>query len=356
MSKERNITVNKLPSPTFRWLGMNSALLPVPEKLKEGKPVLKDTEELSASETDYTLMRNIAGGMGEELDRMAEESGIPVREFRIGAGISKKDALCIRLHYGEGEQALNLFSIRAEEGSELTIFMDFSSEKAGYAGVQTKLSIEKGARVRLIQVQRLGEDFCFFHDIGAKTGEGAEFDEREILLSGRQSFHGIRTDLSGRESRFESAIGYLLKKEECLDINLIANHIGERTESRIDSDGVLRDHAFKLFRGTIDLRKGAKGAVGNEMETVLLMNDTVVNQTVPVILCDEEDVEGNHGASIGRLDEDMLFYMQSRGMEKEAVYEMMADAKIDAVINGILDEKLREQVKSYRRREDEEAV
>ena len=52
----------------------------------------------------------------------------------------------------------------------------------------------------------------------------------------------------------------------------------------------------------------------------------------------------------------MLFYMQSRGMEKEAVYEMMADAKIDAVINGISDEKLREQVKSYRRREDEEAV
>lgn len=92
------------------------------------------------------------------------------------------------------------------------------------------------------------------------------------------------------------------------------------------------------------------------METVLLMNDTVVNQTVPVILCDEEDVEGNHGASIGRLDEDMLFYMQSRGMEKEAVYEMMADAKIDAVINGISDEKIREQVKSYRRSADEEAV
>jgi Fe-S cluster assembly scaffold protein SufB len=65
------------------------------------------------------------------------------------------------------------------------------------------------------------------------------------------------------------------------------------------------------------------------------MDDTVVNKTVPLILCDEEDVSGAHGGSIGRLDDETLFYMMSRGMSKEAVYETVAASRIDAVINMI---------------------
>ena len=54
-----------------------------------------------------------------------------------------------------------------------------------------------------------------------------------------------------------------------------------------------------------------------------------------MILCSEEDVAGSHGATIGRLDEDVLFYLQSRGMDRESVYEMMAQAKLNAVIERI---------------------
>ena len=95
-----------------------------------------------------------------------------------------------------------------------------------------------------------------------------------------------------------------------------------------------------MFRGTIDLKHGAKGACGNEQENVLLMDDNVVNQTIPVILCDEDDVEGNHGATIGRLDEDSVFYMQSRGMDLESTYELMAEARMENVIHSISDKSI----------------
>ena len=55
----------------------------------------------------------------------------------------------------------------------------------------------------------------------------------------------------------------------------------------MQAGGVLRDHAFKLYRGTIDFKWGAKGAVGNEKEDVLLLSNDVVNQTIPLILCAE---------------------------------------------------------------------
>lgn len=63
----------------------------------------------------------------------------------------------------------------------------------------------------------------------------------------------------------------------------------------MDSTGVLAGKAFKLFRGSIDLLPGGSGAKGQEQENVLLLGDGVVNQTIPLILCGEEDVEGNHG-------------------------------------------------------------
>ena len=94
---------------------------------------------------------------------------------------------------------------------------------------------------------------------------------------------------------------------------------------------MLNGNAFKLFRGSIDFVKGCAGSVGNEREDVLLLGDDVVNQTIPLILCAEEDVEGNHGASIGELDEKTLFYLMSRGFTKEAAEAMIAGARLEAI-------------------------
>jgi Fe-S cluster assembly scaffold protein SufB len=65
---------------------------------------------------------------------------------------------------------------------------------------------------------------------------------------------------------------------------------------------------------------------------VLLIDDTVVNKTIPLILCAEEDVQGAHGASLGRPDEELLFYMQSRGLDRQEALRVLEKAKLDRVI------------------------
>ncbi|NWM55017.1 SufD family Fe-S cluster assembly protein, partial [Escherichia coli] len=83
-----------------------------------------------------------------------------------------------------------------------------------------------------------------------------------------------------------------------VDMNLVVNHWGQKTTSEINAAGALKDDAQKIFRGTIDFKKGSAGSVGSEQETVLMLGDGVVNKTVPLILCAEENVVGNHGATI----------------------------------------------------------
>ena len=102
---------------------------------------------------------------------------------------------------------------------------------------------------------------------------------------------------------------------------------------------MLSDRAFKLFRGTIDFKAGSVGAEGEETEDVLLMGEDAVNQTIPLILCGEEDVQGSHGATIGRLDDELLFYLCSN--------KMITRARLDAVCRRMEDGPATQMVQDY---------
>lgn len=99
-----------------------------------------------------------------------------------------------------------------------------------------------------------------------------------------------------------------------------------------------------MFRGTIDFKNGSAGSTGSEQETVLLLGDDVVNRTVPLILCAEENVEGTHGATIGALDDDTLFYFESRGFDRDAAERLMARAAVERLAHDLGDDATAETV------------
>ncbi|MBQ8107317.1 MAG: SufD family Fe-S cluster assembly protein, partial [Ruminococcus sp.] len=150
--------------------------------------------------------------------------------------------------------------------------------------------------------------------------------------------------LQGYNSNLSADIAYLLGESKKLDLNLLASHKGKKSSSEINVRGVLKKGSEKVFKGTIDFLSGSEGAVGAEQEDVLLMDEGVVNKTVPLILCAEEDVSGSHGASIGRVDEKQVFYMRSRGLSEEKIYDLMAQAKLRQVIDMIDDEDAKRRI------------
>ena len=117
-----------------------------------------------------------------------------------------------------------------------------------------------------------------------------------------------------------------------------------RSRALDHAGGALRDAAEKTFRGTIDFKRGASGAVGSELETVLMLGEDAVNKTVPVILCAEEDVVGEHGASIGALDEETLFYFESRGIGRAQAEELLARAAIERLARRAGDEEMAQTI------------
>ena len=133
-----------------------------------------------------------------------------------------------------------------------------------------------------------------------------------------------------------------------LDFNDVSVHTGKDTLCEMHTAGVLTGHASKILRGTVDFQRGAKRGVGHESEDVLLFSPNARNRTAPLILCGEEEVEGQHAASVGRLDENKLYYLRSRGLSEAQARRLMVDARFAPAIDKIpladLQDEVRENV------------
>ena len=333
------LIVNKLPSPTWSWLRMNQSKL---EASVEGEAKLEF--EIPKGISYDVLKKDVDGafssGVGEEFVKLVEDAGINTHKFFLAPATEVEEALRINLKLEKNENLAGIIELEISEGSSMTLIMDYSAAElaCGFAAMQTRIKLGKNSKLRLVQVQRFEGNSKFVNDISSIGAENSYFKLIKLILSGKDTYDGMAVDLIGKNSEFDTEIAYVVEDDNRLDMNYIIKHEGVKTKSCIDVKGVLRDKASKTFRGTIDIKKGAVNASGRENEEVLLIDDDVINKSIPVILCAEEDVEGAHGATIGRLDEEILFYMKSRGIPEEEIYEIMANARIEELCQKIEDE------------------
>ena len=328
-----------MPSPTWNRLKLNWAEDSAFSEFTGAAAEERIPDGVSFEEKNETAFPDQKTGAGKEVDELVRSSNVPVRSFFF-EGSEEDRPLYIELSSRENKKALLPVELTVRDGSRGVAIMFFTCEDDEEVEqcVQTKYEVKDNASLTLIQVFSLSKKSRHISDIGGRVGENGKFHLIQLVLKGGRIDLGALSDLLGKNSSLEEDIVYLTGQDEVLDINEIANHIGKNSNSLITVNGVLSENGQKTFRGTIDLRRGAKGAVGTETEEVLLMDDGVINRSVPVILCTEEEVEGNHGATIGKIDRDTLFYLESRGIPEEMIYSMLSKAVVDSIKKKIADE------------------
>ncbi len=347
--EQKEIIINHLPAPTWNYLRMNQ--VSVQNVRIDGSNEVRETygEGFRPDEDGNVenLYNGIVTGGGAEVDRIAGETDAKMTTVISGSADNGEHPVCLEFAYGKDEYSANQVALEAKDGAALTVFMDFGSpaDAQGSAVVQTKILAQHRSHVRLVQVQHLGQRFRMINDLGVFCGDGASVEIVQIFMGAAEMYSGLEATLKGDDSHVGIQIGYLRGQDQLLDMNYVIRHYGKRSTSEVNTHGALDGNAKKIFRGTIDFIKGGKTAIGAEKEDVLLMSDSVINQTIPLILCAEEDVSGSHGASIGRPDEEVLFYLQSRGILQEECYRILAKAKLDAACSQISNEELREKTR-----------
>ena len=320
------IMINSLVPPTWNRLKVNETYAEVPASVPAGRT------DGTVPVTDASEWK-IETGCGKELSGYLDKNGInPVR-----VSAHPGELTLIKKDYTE--DAAEILCFEAAEGETLNILIDITSDEKIKASaiLQVLIKAAKGSAVNLTQVIRPGKGLDLINDIGTVVSDNAQVNLVQIFRDGSGINAGYRAELSDEDSFAGCRIGLIRAEGETLDMNYVLKHLAPRSKSEIIVSGALSGGAQKTFRGTIDFVRGCAGAEGAENESILILDDTVINKTVPLILCTEENVAGSHGASIGKPAEDMLFYMMSRGIDRDKALKILERASLEAAVSHIAD-------------------
>ena len=331
-----NVLINRANVPaaqTWNRLHANSLSVTVPNHADEGKVYLHLPR----------LFERIECGMGQEVTDYVESQVFKSDFYNVPAHTKREEPIVVAVSAAQNQCANTGIIVR--EGAEaIVVIAAFAGEKSTDAASNnalptsaalTRIVVEAGAKLHLIEMLGVNEDQQHLESVGLEIHQDAAVDVKQYALGGSTIGLGLTANLVGARARLDLNNRYHATHEETLDINHLVRMRGTSTRAQLTESGVLNEAAKKTLRATIDLIRGAKDAQGNEIETVMILGDDVVNKTMPIILCDEDDVAGNHGATIGSVSPEQLDYLAARGLSRQAAEQLFVRALFeDAIINA----------------------
>ena len=251
-----------------------------------------------------------------------------VNDLPMPAGLAdtKKE---IRLSAVKGEKVQHVVELRENGAQEISV------------------EVAEGAELALTYIQFAPTDAPAASRIHARVARGGLFSCTLIEAGAAHTASELHVTLAGDEARADVWGLYFGDEARKIDLNYVIRQEGRRTDANMQVRGALLDHSVKTFRGTLDFIQGARGSVGKEDEEVMLFSPHVRNRSVPLMLSHEGDVDGHHAVSIGRMDEDKLFYLMSRGLDERAAQQLIVEASFEPVLTRIEQEELRTEIKDY---------
>ena len=338
-----NVLINRANVPaaqTWNRLRANSLSLTVPDHADAGTVYLPLPR----------LFERIECGMGQEVTDYVESQAFKSDFYNVPARTKREEPIVVAVSAAQNQCANTGIIVR--EGAEATVVIaafagdasdvddaaagsDANDDALPTSAALTRIVVEAGAKLHLIEMLGVNEGQQHLESVGLEIHQNAAVDVKQYALGGSTIGLGLTANLVGARARLDLNNRYHATHEETLDINHLVRMRGTSTRAQLTESGVLNEAAKKTLRATIDLVRGAKDAQGNEIETVMILGDDVVNKTMPVILCDEDDVAGNHGATIGSVSPEQLDYLAARGLSRQAAEQLFIRALFeDAIINA----------------------
>ncbi len=339
------IELNETPIRTSRNFNMNNIKLEnicVPDKIEKFENVTIMGENSKIKIEDKCSILNLNYGLSDFFTNQVKENCNQKICLRIDSKTEKE----VRLYFDFNEKNLILMEdieIIAGENARATVVIKYESDNdfdCFHNGI-LRLYAKKGAKINIIFMNLMNLKSHHFMAIENTLEENAKINCCMIDLGGKNSITNLYSNLAGDSCENTINTIYLGKENQLFDLNYIGELRGKKSNIEIEVQGALKDTAKKHFKGTIDFKKGSQKAKGNENESCMLLSDTAKSLALPMLLCSEEDVEGNHSSSAGKIDEKELFYMMSRGFEIKDAMKLMVRARFNKILSQIKDESLR---------------
>lgn len=339
-----NLKLNETPIRTSRNFNINNIKLEdieIPDTINKFNNItITGNSSLISNNTNNI---KLTYGIEEELiNQIKEHSNI---ELKINC--IEHEQMQVDFNFDENNPTLlENIEIIANESSKSTIILKYKAQddlEYWHNGL-IRVNAKKDSEINIILVNLLNMKCNNFMSIENNIEENAKVKYTIIDFGGRNSITNYYSNIIGENSDNTINTIYLGKENQLFDLNYIGELRGKKSNIDIEVQGALIDKAKKHFKGTINFKKGCKKATGKENESCMLLSDTAKSLALPMLLCSEEDVEGNHSSSAGKIGEKELFYIMSRGFKLKEAMKLMVRAKFNKILENIDNEELKEEI------------
>ena len=260
--------------------------------------------------------------------------------IKVPAGVVV-DKPIIVLHWSEGEGLVTLphTLVAAEESSEVTVVDRFGSPEVGGAGhlvdAVVELLVGDNARLRYLSVQEHGPNTWQVALQRAHVGRDASLHSSAVALGGDYARLRSESLLAGDNAESDLMAVYFGDHTQMLDFRTLQDHDAPNTRSDLLFKGAVEDQAHSVYSGLIRLRPEARKAVANQTNRNLVLTEGAGADSIPNLEIEANDVKCSHASAVGPIDEEQLYYLESRGVRPEDAERLIVLGFFDDVLERL---------------------
>ena len=344
------IKINKSPILTSKNYGVN--YFEVEEKdlqaSSNSKPLTDlvniSVENCECKEMELKDVPQIV--ISEKLEAQVKNQSNFIKNFVIEKDSNKP----LIVSFNDNIGLIGAVRVRVKEDVYASVIIKLNSHNVSYNNIVITLDVCENANLNLMFVSDINSQSNSYVSVIGNCDTNSQLNLSIVDFGCKNTAQNVSVNLNNELSRFNLNSIYFGGKTERLSLNYLSNVYGPKSNTNIDVCGVLTGNATKNFLGTIDFKTGCAKSKGNVNEHGILLSDNVKANSTPILLSTEEDVDGSHSASVGKIEDDELFYIMSRGIPKQDAIKLLVKAKLVKLTNDVLDDNLKLQI--YKRIEE----
>jgi Fe-S cluster assembly protein SufD len=250
--------------------------------------------------------------------------------------------LVVLLHDSvDGTSAHPRHMIRLEHGARLTLVERSEGEGCYLHNPVTEIHVADGATLTHVRIQTESPDAFHLATIYTAVAAGGTYDSFTLNIGGRIVRTEIHTALNGAGAVAHLNGAQLLTGSQHADFTSVVRHAAPKGTSRQTIKNVLAERSRGVFQGRIEVARGAQGTDGYQMNRALLLSPDAEIDTKPELEIFADDVKCSHGATVGELDADQLFYLRSRGIPDQEARSILVRAFLAEALDPVTNDMAR---------------
>lgn len=244
------------------------------------------------------------------------------------------------------EKMASKITIIVANGGELTLDeIHFTpAENANGENVTTRIELEAGAIMKHNRIQLDSEKSESLVNAIVNQQNDSRYEALHFSLGAGKSLHNLHVRLAGENAQAALSGLYAIPAKRSIEHNLLVEHIAPRTQSHQLYKGVIKELGKSTFNGKIHILKNAQQANASQLNKNLLLGKKAEARTRPELEILADDVKCSHGATVGQISEEELFYLQSRAIPRDTAIEMLVRGFAEDVLNHITNEILKKNL------------